>query len=70
MNTIIKNTVRVAAIAAGAWAVKKFELDKKVKDKWEKAKYAQVQANLNDKNFDCFDNDSGFDDSEDDKIEE
>lgn len=58
MNTIIKNTFKIATVAAGVWVVRKFELDKKVKEKIEKMKYAQVpscqedeETNCNDKNY-------------------
>lgn len=67
MNTIIKNTVRVAAIAAGVWVVKKFELDKKLKDKWEKAKHAQVPVVQDEEDDDGYYDDN---DDEDDYIAE
>ena len=35
MNIIIKNTLKVAALVAGAWAIKEYEIDKKIKSKWE-----------------------------------
>ncbi len=65
MRNLVKNAVKVAAVAATVWAVKKFELDKKIKDKWEKSKHAQVPANQNDdEDYGC------FDDNDDDCLEE
>ena len=69
MNTIIKNTVKVAAIAAGVWAVKKFELEKKFKDKWEKSKHAQIPV-VQDEEDDGYYDDYDDNDDEDDYIAE
>ena len=64
MNTIVKNTVKVAAVAAGVWVVKKLELDKKLKEKLEKSKYAQVPINQNDTEIE-YDDCGDYDDDDD-----
>lgn len=35
MRNLVKNTLKVAAIVAGVWAIKEYEIDKKIKSKWE-----------------------------------
>lgn len=34
MRNLVKKTLKVAAIVAGAWAIKEYEIDKKIKSKW------------------------------------
>lgn len=70
MRNLVKNAVKVAAVAATVWAVKKFELDKKLKDKWEKSKYAQVPVVQDEEDDDGYYDDYVDNDDEDDYIAE